>query len=384
MTGGDMTGGDVILVVGPPLAGVGGVVAALAQALPDHEVIEPEDLAQRAPDAVLAVASAVAPLTRSDWDRVERAAAGSDLVIGVVTKVDAHRRWREVLDADRALVAQWSLRRPVPWVAVAAAPDLGAPHLGDLVILLRDRLADPGLTERNRLRRNVVRPPARSAPPDAAEFRTALQRARLRLLGHVRHRCTAQRTQWRERACAVRAGGTGHFEAAVREEVNAFLADLEVELAIEVAATFALADSAAEATPPVITGPPSTSRRLETGLMAVLGVGFGLGVALAATRLLSGLTRGPSVLGLASGLIVGLAVMLWVVRVRGVLHDRAVLDRWVTEVTATLRWHGEAMVAERLLMVESARLEGRSSRSPAGAVRARDRPCKAVTDQYEW
>ena len=370
--------GRLIAAVGPPLAGASGVVGALAQALPDHEVVDVDALAHRAPDAVLAVGSAVAPLARSDWARVERTAAGVDLVIGVVTKVDAHRRWREVLDADRALVARWSPHRTVPWVAVAAAPDLGAPHLDDLVALLRDRLADPGLTERNRLRRNDVRTPDRAAPtrkrsaPEPAEFRTVLQRVRLRLLGQVRQRCAAQRTLWRERASAVHAGETGHFAAAVREEADDFLAELEDELGNEVAATFALAGPASRGTLPEIAGPPSTSRRLETALMAVLGVGFGLGVALAAARLLSGLARGPSVLGLAGGLAVGLAVMLWVVRVRGVLHDRAVLDRWVTEVTATLRWHGEAMVAERLLAVESAWLEARRApkRTTGGSDRA--------------
>lgn len=381
----------MIAVVGPPLAGVGGVVVALALALPDHEVVESGDLALRVPDAVLAVGSAVAPLARSDWDRIERAAAGTDLVVGVVTKVDAHRRWREVLRVNRALVAQWSPRRSIPWVAVAANPDLGDPQLDDLVALLRDRLTDPELTERNRKRCNDIRSSNRPVPAtsrsvtDAAEFRTALQRVRLRLLGHVRQRCSEERTLLREQASAVRVGGAGPFEAAVRDEADAFLTDLDREVAREVAAAFAPADpSTGGATPPVIAGPPSTSRLLETRLMAVLGVGFGLGIALAASRLLSGLARGPSVLGLACGLTVGLAVVLWVVRVRGLLHDRALLDRWVTEVAATLRWHGEAMVAERLLAVESAWLQPRSSRTPEEPARAPGRPLEVRTDQYEW
>jgi hypothetical protein len=66
-----------------------------------------------------------------------------------------------------------------------------------------------------------------------------------------------------------------------------------------------------------------------------------------------------------------------VVRARGLLHDRALLDRWVTEVAATLRWHGEAMLAERLLDVES----GWSARR---SWRASDGPRMGVADGAEW
>jgi hypothetical protein len=62
---------------------------------------------------------------------------------------------------------------------------------------------------------------------------------------------------------------------------------------------------------------------------------------------------------------------MWVVGVRGVLHDRAVMDRWVGEVTATLRNCGEEMVARRLLEVEIAVTAGPGSAPNDGKRRFR-------------
>jgi len=54
------------------------------------------------------------------------------------------------------------------------------------------------------------------------------------------------------------------------------------------------------------------------------------------------------------------------------------------EVAATLRWHGEAMVAERLLNVESRwAAEVRAAR-PKPGLASRPLTRNDVTDQYEW
>ncbi|MGH3643279.1 MAG: hypothetical protein ACRDUX_30155 [Mycobacterium sp.] len=401
-----MTTGRVVLVVGPRLAGADGVVVALGRELPDHVVVGLDGLAaQRPPDAVIAVLSAVAPVTRTDWDLIERAAAGTDLVVAVVSKIDAHRGWRAVIEVDRGLVAGWHpRRRSMPWVGVAAAPDLGEPRLGELVLLLRERLAEPGLDQRNQLRRNEFRIQGnrtgtaeaghRPAGADALQLRSVLQRTRLRLVGFVRDRCSALRAELREDASSVSVGGSDGFEAVVRSQAVRFLAELDVEItrAVGHAAEELAVDEHAMARlrrgrrldPPDLSRPQSSSRRLEGRLMAVLGVGFGLGIALASSRLLAGLARGPSLLGLAVGLAVGLTLVVWVVRVRGLLHDRALLDRWVTEIAMTLRWHGEAVVAERLLAAESACVQARSRRTVAGVSGGPDSGRKHVTDQYEW
>jgi hypothetical protein len=377
------TGARVVQVVGPPSSGVDGVVAALGARLPEVVVVQ-ADPPGRAPDAVLAVVSAVAPVTRSDWAPVERAAARTDLVIGVVSKVDAHRGWREVLAANRARVASWDARYgSTPWVGVAAAPGLGATRVDELVDLLRGEL------ERKPLSSNQVRPAPVRRGPDPAESRRVLQRTRLRLLRVVRDRSAALRTELREAAAEVGVGGAAGFEALVRAESLGFHVRLAAEIDRAVAAAAAELGVVAPPGPPSHEPPdPSrattSSRGLEGRLVAVLGVGFGLGIAVAASRLLAGLVPGSSAVGWAVGTAAGLALVVWVVRARGLLHDRAVLDRWVVEVVATLRWHGEAMVAERLLAAES-QWAAATRASPRNEVLpSRQSTRHDVTDQYEW
>ena len=65
----------------------------------------------------------------------------------------------------------------------------------------------------------------------------------------------------------------------------------------------------------------------ETQLTMVLGAGFGFGVALAVTRLFTGLAPGLTVAGFVAGGLVGLLLTVWVVGLRALLQDRAVLVR---------------------------------------------------------
>ena len=90
-------------------------------------------------------------------------------------------------------------------------------------------------------------------------------------------------------------------------------------------------------TPPTFAPPPLKSRRLETRLMMVLGAGFGLGVALGVSRLFAGLAPGLTIAGLVAGGVVGLLLTVWVVSMRGLLSDRAMLDRWVGVVIGLLQ-----------------------------------------------
>jgi hypothetical protein len=144
----------VVLVTGPWMSGATSVAAALRERLPGHTFVESDDLAAGdAPAAVVFVVSAIAPLTESDCAAVDLASSHTDLVIGAVSKIDAHRNWRDVLAADRALLADRAPHyRHMPWVGVAAAPDLGDPTIDELVGLLRQRLADSNVQRRNRLR----------------------------------------------------------------------------------------------------------------------------------------------------------------------------------------------------------------------------------------
>ena len=121
---------DVVLVTGPWMAGVSGVVAALRERLPQHKFVESTELGPGdAPTAVVFVVSAAAHLTESDCALLDAAAEHTDVVIGVVAKIDVHRTWRDVLAANRdALAAHAPRYAQVPWVGAAAAPELGEPH----------------------------------------------------------------------------------------------------------------------------------------------------------------------------------------------------------------------------------------------------------------
>jgi len=336
---------SVIAVVGSPSAGVSSLAAALADRLPDHTVVE----ASLAPDAVVVVASAVAPLADSDLDLIERAASGTDLVVGAVSKIDAHRGWRDVQAADRALLARRDERyRQVPWVAVAAAPDLGEPDVDELVRALVACLAKP-----DRLPR--ARQPSRSV--DAIAVRGGIQRARLTLTYFVRRRCAEIGADLRAEAAELPRGGVARFGDVVRDAVADFGAELDIAIDTvmdEAIGEFVLTPRASAGPPPQPPLPRPSSRRLETRLMVVLGGGFGLGVALTLGRLTTALGPGSDLIGLVVGGAVGLLLTIWVVGIRGVLHDRALMDRWVGEVIATLRSGGEETVARRMLDAEIA------------------------------
>jgi hypothetical protein len=60
--------------------------------------------------AVLLVRDAGAPLSHSELDFLHRTASDVDTVLIALTRVDAHRGWRQVLDADRALLAEHAPR----------------------------------------------------------------------------------------------------------------------------------------------------------------------------------------------------------------------------------------------------------------------------------
>ncbi|MDT5397288.1 MAG: hypothetical protein QOK33_519, partial [Mycobacterium sp.] len=99
-----MTGSrQVVLVTGPPMSGVSSVVAVLRERMPEAAIVEADELGPHdVPAAVVVVVSGVAPVTESDCSQVELATTHTELVIGVVSKIDAHRGWRDVLAADRA------------------------------------------------------------------------------------------------------------------------------------------------------------------------------------------------------------------------------------------------------------------------------------------
>ncbi|BBY80928.1 hypothetical protein H7I53_05210 [Mycolicibacterium pulveris] len=404
---------DVVAVTGPWLAGTTSLVAALRDRLPDHTFVEADELGPgQAPAAVVFVVSAVAPLTESDCALLELATRNTDLVVGVVSKIDAHRNWRDIVAADRAALAERAPRyADVPWVGAAAAPGLGEPRVDELVDLLRQQLSHPDLGRRNRLRAwearlqaeidryradgdgldrqahvealrtqrdEVVRARRLAKSEHTIALRSQLQQARLQLGYFARNRCTSVRAELAEDAAQTGRRRLGEFQSYVRRRAD------DVVTEVDEGITAHLGDMAAglnlpappppgPPSPPDLPGAPLKSRRSETQLMTVLGAGFGLGVALMVTRLFAGLAPGLTVAGLVVGGLVGLAVTVWVVGIRGLLQDRAVLDRWVTDATNTLRSAVEQRVGSRVLAAETALTSELSAREQAESAAAEDR-----------
>ncbi|MDV3128515.1 hypothetical protein M1247_26645 [Mycobacterium sp. 21AC1] len=401
---------DVVLVTGPWLAGATSVLAALRERMPQHTFVESTGLlAGEAPAAVVFVVSAAAPLTESDCTLVDLASNHTDLVVGVLSKVDAHRNWREVRDADAEILAGRADRyRRMPWVGVAAAPDLGEPKLDELVELLTDRLADPDVLRRNRLRawetrleavigryrsdgsgadrrarvetlrerRDEINRVGRLTRTERSiALRSQIQQARVQLGYFARNRCNSVRSELQEDVAGLGRRRVGTFEAYARQRADEVIDDVSdgvTKHLSDVARELRLSAPAGAEAParPDIGVPPLKSRALETRLMMVLGVGFGLGVALTVSRLLGGAAPRLAVAGLVVGAVVGLLLTAWVVSTRGLLHDRAVLDRWVGESTGTLRSAAEELVATRVLAAETELTTELSARAEADAATA--------------
>ncbi len=388
----------VVLVTGPWLAGVSSVVAALREQVPQHRFIESPHLDPGdAPMAVVFVVSAAAQLTESDCMLLDAAAEHTDVVVGVVSKIDVHLTWRDVLTADRGRLAAHAPRYgQVPWVGAAAAPDLGKPCVDELVATVRGQLADSDIARRNRLRAwesrlhlvaqrfdrdaegagrrarvdalrqergAALRQRRQSRSERTITLRGHIQQARVQLSYLARNRCSSVRGELQEDIAGLSRRRMAGFEAYTRGRVG----EVVVEVSDGTAAH--LADVPRAMGVPVdlprldklptvaIPAPPLKSRRLETRLMMLLGAGFGLGVALTLSRLVAGLAPGPppglTAAGIVASMAVGLAVTVWVVNTRSLLSDRAVLDRWTGDVTSSLRSVLEQLVASRVLVAES-------------------------------
>jgi hypothetical protein len=408
---------DVIAVTGPWLAGVSAVATELADRLPQWPVVEAADLAPgEVPAAVVFVVSAAAALTDSDCALLDAAAAHTDVVIGVVSNIDAHRQWREMQQAARETLADYAPRyRDVAWVGAAAEPERGEPRVDDLIAELAEQLGDSDVRRRNRLRSwefqlrtdadridrdaraegrrarvmllqeqrdEVVRQRRMSKSERVIGLRSRIAQARVQLSYFARKRCDSVRGELAEDAAGMTRRRLPEFEDYVRsrlqevaaevdEGVTEHLADLAHETGLSGDAT--AADMTLPASQIGTGGPALTSRRLETQLMTMLGVGFGLGVALTLSRLFAHLAPGLTAAGAALCVVVGVAATVWVVRIRGVLRDRAVLDRWLGEATAALRSALQELVALRVVAAESALTAELAEHNETEAARAADR-----------
>lgn len=332
------TRADAVLVAGAPRSGVRSVAARLRERMSGLRIVETHELAPgEVPIAVVWVVSATAPMTPDECDRAAAIVARTDAVIAVVNKIDDHRRWQQVLAANRT---RWPA---VTWVAAAAAPRLGPPRTDQLVAALGRQLADPTLA-----RRAIAR--AREAERAAhARGRRQLHQVRLELTSSVRQRCLGLRTELLAQVSTM--SSRRQVEDMVRIRCEDLRADVSALFEARIA-RLTLPPVAAAPPPQNLPVPLTAGRGLETQLMVVLGAGFGVGAGLVVARLTAALT-GP---GWASalGATAGVVLTVWVVRVRGLLADRARWERWTADVVAALRIELEDAVAGRILAAMSA------------------------------
>ncbi len=386
---------DVVLVTGPWLAGVSSVAEVLRERLPQRTFVESPDLGPGdAPMAVVFVVSAAAQLTQSDCVLLDAAAEHTDVVVGVVSKIDVHLTWPDVLAADRATLAAHAPRYGgVLWVGTAARPDVGAAHVDDLVTTVQGQLADSDVARRNRLRAwesrletvarrfdrdvegagrrarvdalrdersAVLRQRRQSRSEHTISLRGRIQQARVDLTHFARERCSSLHSELQADIAGLSRRQLGGFEARARDRVRAVRAEVAEGTATRLAEVTRATGMPAhlppiDNLPAVDIGPtPLKSRKLETRLVMLLGAVFGLGIALTLTRVVADLAPGLTLAGMAVGVAIGVAVSCWVVSTRTLLHNRALLDRWTGDVTTSLRSAMEQMVASGVLVAETA------------------------------
>lgn len=412
---------DVVLVTGPWMAGATSVATALGERLPEHKFVESADLQPgEAPKAVVFVVSAAAELTASDCALLDAACEHTDVVVAVVSKIDVHRAWREVLSANRDVLAAHAPRyAQVPWIGAAAAPELGEPQLDELVDTVSEQLADSHAERRNRLRawesrlRTVAQRFDRDADSRPAGLVEALreqrsaalrerreaksersiamrgqtQQARVQLSHLAVNRCSSVRSELQSDAAHLPRRDMAGFEAHARgrsaEVVNEVNEDTttrldevarELELPLELPPV--------EQLPTVdVAAPPLKSRRQETWLMLLLGVGFGVGVALTLSRLVAGVAhRLNPALEIAAAVVcvaIGLAVTVLVVKLR------ALLDRWTGDLVSSLRSVTEELVATRVLAAETLLSSGLVARDEAENARVSEQVSAIDTELRE-
>lgn len=375
---------DVILVIGPALSGATSVANALRQRLGGYRVVECLGPGQR-PAAVVFVVSAAAPMTQSDFSLLnallDAAAASTDAVVAAVAKIDVHRGWPQVLEENRALAASPALS----WVGVAADPHIGPPKLESLVDALDVALTHARRATRNQLLPNYSHAQARIGDRDRAATARAqraaavrqLRVARVQLTGRARASCASLRADLRRDATGLSRRGVDEFCSGVRRRSARAVAELDATLSRLVDDLGIPSVEVAPASCPALeTYLPRFCRARADRVTALLSVGFGLGMALTLGRLVADLAPTWTAAIMAASLLTGIGLSGWVIRARGLVAERAALDRWVTEVTAGLRTAMEERVVMQMLAAETAiAAEATAGRNAGCRIRPRaDRP----------
>ena len=348
-----------ILVTGPALAGVTAVARALQVRLgPGYRVVECLGPGERSATVVF-VSSAAAPMADADAALLDDAAADTDAVVGAVSKIDVHRTWPQVLEANRN-------RYPhLAWVGVAANPQIGAVRLDRLAGAV---LATLALCGRERSRGGEPAPQSRAAR--TLLLRSRIQQARVHRGGQARALCASLRAELRHEAAGVPRGGVDAFCSRAHRRSTQVAAEFDATLSTTLPRLVGLPAGpfSAPSCPALESYLPRFGHpRSDDRLAVLLSVGFGLGVTFTVGRSLVYLVPAwwPAVV--AGCIAAGIALTFWVIRTRSLMAERAALDRWSAELAAGLRAALEDQLVIQLLAAETA-LAARS-----GIGRSRDR-----------
>ena len=327
---------SAVLVVGPALAGTTSVATALRPLLGGQAVFEAGDWTPgERPAVVVFVVSAAAPMTPAQARLLDHHLGP---VVAAVSKVDVHRTWRTVLDANRAML-------PLTWVPVAAAPEIGPVRVDDLVSAVRSAIgtaSQPG----------VRVSPSRTGGPDLV-VRIRLQQCRIESSAAVRAACASLRAELQ--AAATKLTRADVFARYARRRIARVTAELEAEVTRRLAGVTG-EPIGLHGAPALPDEPPLRPGGLESRLTTVFGMVFGAGVALTLGRALGDVAPRWTPVVASGCALIGLALGLWVVRTRRLLSERAAADRWVVEITSGLKSALEERVMARVLASEAALL----------------------------
>ncbi len=266
-------------------------------------------------------------------------------------------------EVDRGGDLDGHLRRAAHWRRRAADGSLSALHRRCALDIGRGSLRL--WVRAGGVPQPVPEPSNHTARVRNRQVRTVLLRSQVRLarvqLGvQARTMCAALRTDLGGAAAELPRGGLHGFEGRVRREVRRVGDEFDAALALRLTE---LAEAVGMSAPEPGDAPrardeasfrPRRWPPLENRLTALLGIGFGCSVSLAAGRVLTDVRPdwAPfAVLGCAG---IGVLLTCWVVGARRLLAERVAMERGVAEAVADLRAAMEERMVTRLLDFESA------------------------------
>lgn len=309
-----------------------------------------------------AVTALRAGADRTAVRRTLRRVSGVDVVRAEIERVAAPARYRRIEAALTELSGlaagpggarfarllagdEMVLARMAAAAEVVRAAGMTAGPGGDLlsVAVWWRRYADGPVSELHRacgadLSRAALRlrdrSPARTVAPDRAA-RVRISQTRAESIADLRAACVALRAELQ--AAASELTSVEEFRCQARRRVAGLAAEFDPELDLEAA----LPDQ-----------PPLRAPALENRLTTLLGLTFGAGAALTLGRVLAELAPGWAPALAAGSATTGLGLGLWVVRARRLLSERAVAQRWASDVAAGLRSVLEERLTARFLAAE--------------------------------